>query len=259
MNDATLLRYSRQILLPDVDAAGQQRWLDSRALVIGLGGLGSAVAFYLAAAGVGELILNDDDRVDASNLQRQIIHRESHLGWPKTDSAAQSLRDLNPHTKLTLLSHRLTAAELARTVGQADVVLDCSDNFASRFAINAACVAQGKPLISGAAIRFEGQLCVFIPGNGPCYRCLYQDSGEAEESCTDNGVIAPLVGVIGSLQALEALKVLLQQSESGKLLLFDAKRLNWRSLNVPRDPHCPVCGQCLTPAPFNGDAAGIKG
>lgn len=248
MNDDTLLRYSRQILLPEIDVTGQQRWLDANVLIIGLGGLGSAVALYLAAAGVGHLLLNDHDAVDESNLQRQILHRQSSLGWTKTDSAAQSIRDLNPAAKLTLLNHRLNTDELAHYVAQADAVVDCSDNFTTRFALNAACVAQRKPLVSGAAIRFEGQLCVFIPGAGPCYRCLYEDNGETEATCADNGVIAPLVGVIGSLQALETLKVLLNQSSNGKLLLFDAKRLNWRSLSVPRDPHCPVCGHLSPPS-----------
>jgi molybdopterin-synthase adenylyltransferase len=242
MNDAELLRYSRHILLPEVDVAGQQRWCAATVLIIGVGGLGSAAVMYLAAAGIGHLILCDPDQVDISNLQRQIIHRQDSLGLAKVDSAAAVVHALNPAVRVTPIVARLDGDELRQIVAQADVVLDCSDNFATRFAVNAACVVARKPLVSAAAIRMEGQISVFAPG-GPCYRCLYHDQGQDEESCTRNGVLAPLVGVMGSLQAFEALKLLANIGDSlvGKLLLFDGKHMEWRRLNLRRDPACPVC------------------
>ncbi len=241
MEDDKLLQYSRQIMLPEIDLSGQQTLLNSRALIIGLGGLGSPVAIYLAAAGVGNLVLVDDDKVELSNLQRQIIHHRSTLGQSKTDSAAATLQQLNPDCSLELVAHRLNDQELAEQAAQADVVLDCSDNFATRFAINRACVAHQTPLVSGAAIRWEGQVAVF---NGqPCYHCLYGESGEPEDTCSTNGVLAPVVGIIGSIQAVEAIKVLTRAGTplNGRLLLMDALSMEWRSLKLNPDPNCPVC------------------
>ncbi len=241
MEDDKLLQYSRQIMLPEIDITGQQTLLNSRARIIGLGGLGSPVAMYLAAAGVGNLVLVDDDKVELSNLQRQIIHHVSALGQSKTASAAATLQQLNPDCRLELVAHRLKDQELAEQVAQADVVLDCSDNFATRFAINRACVAHRTPLISGAAIRWEGQVAVF---NGqPCYHCLYGESGEPEDTCSTNGVLAPVVGIIGSIQAVEAIKVLTRAGTplNGRLLLMDALSMEWRSLKLNPDPNCPVC------------------
>ncbi len=241
MEDDKLLQYSRQIMLPEIDISGQQTLLNSRALIIGLGGLGSPVAMYLAAAGVGNLVLVDDDKVELSNLQRQIIHHVSALGQSKTASAAATLQQLNPDCSLELVGYRLKDQQLAEQVAQADVVLDCSDNFATRFAINRACVAHRTPLVSGAAIRWEGQVAVF---NGqPCYHCLYGESGEPEDTCSTNGVLAPVVGIIGSIQAVEAIKVLTRVGTplNGRLLLMDALSMEWRSLKLNPDPNCPVC------------------
>lgn len=246
MDDHQLLRYSRQILLPQIDAGGQDRLLRARVLVIGLGGLGSPAAMYLAAAGIGELVLNDYDRVDLSNLQRQIIHGTDNLGEPKVESARKTLARLNPDITLRTLDRRLEGADLDAAVAAVDVVLDCSDNFATRFAVNAACVKARKPLVSGAVIRFEGQLAVFTPEqpDSPCYNCLYPAQGELPDSCARNGVIAPLPGIVGGMQALEAMKLLLGIGEtaSGRLLLFDALNLEWRQMKLRRNPHCPTCG-----------------
>lgn len=246
MQDQQLLRYSRQILLPQIDIEGQTRLLASRVLILGLGGLGSPAAMYLAASGVGELVLNDYDRVDLSNLQRQIVHGTENLGEPKTESARKTLARLNPEIRLSTLDRRLEGPELDEAVAGVDLVLDCSDNFATRFAVNTACVKAVKPLVSGAVIRFEGQLAVFDPRNpdSPCYNCLYPSQGELAESCARTGVIAPLPGVIGSMQALEAVKLLsgLRSTESGWLLLFDGLNLEWQRLVLPRNPRCPTCG-----------------
>jgi molybdopterin/thiamine biosynthesis adenylyltransferase len=251
MDDHQLLRYSRQLLLPQIDAEGQQRLLDARVLVIGLGGLGSPAAMYLAAAGVGHLVLNDFDRVDLSNLQRQIIHGTEDLGQPKVESARRSLERLNPEVRVEVLDRRLAGAELDEAVAGVDLVLDGSDNFATRFAVNAACVKAKKPLVSGAVIRFEGQLAVFTPGQGdsPCYNCLYAVQGELAESCARNGVIAPLPGVIGSMQALEAIKLLagIGGGARGRLLLFDALNLEWRQIKLRKNPKCPTCGEDVAP------------
>lgn len=244
MNDDQLLRYSRQIMLPQVDVAGQQRLLDSHALIIGLGGLGSPIAMYLAAAGVGRITLADFDRIDLSNLQRQIIHGQADIGRLKVESAADRLRALNPEINVTTLPARLEGEALDAAVRAADVVLDASDNFATRFAINQACVSARTPLVSGAAIRLEGQVTVFTnAGDGPCYRCLYDDIAEEQTTCSETGVLAPLVGIIGSVQALEALKLLagFGQPLAGRLLTLDAVRLEWREIRYRRDPHCPVC------------------
>ncbi|MGH8453647.1 MAG: HesA/MoeB/ThiF family protein [Nevskiales bacterium] len=240
---AELKRYSRQMILPQVDTHGQQTLLDSQALVIGVGGLGSAAATYLAAAGVGQLTLVDRDRVELSNLQRQIAHRHQDIGRPKAESARDTLLALNPEVRVTAINSRLDETLLTKLVGAADVVLDCSDNFPTRFALNRACVTAHKPLVSGAAIRLEGQVAVFRPG-GPCYQCLFRDeAGEVSESCEQAGILGPLVGVIGSLQALEAIKLLLGLGETleGRLLLFDAEHARFRELKLKRDPRCPTC------------------
>lgn len=246
LSDGELLRYSRQILLAQVDIAGQLRLKDARVLIVGLGGLGSPVALYLAAAGVGELHLADFDQVDLSNLQRQVLHDESRIGQGKVDSALQRLAALNPEVRLVPLREALDADSLAARIAAVDLVLDCSDNFTTRAAVNAACVAAGRPLVSGAAIRLEGQLSVFDPrrADSPCYHCLYGEGSEAELSCSEAGVLGPVVGLVGSLQALEALKLLAGFGEPlvGRLLLVDAASSRFRELRVRRDPGCPVCG-----------------
>jgi len=245
MNDEQLLRYSRQIMLPDVGIEGQQRLLDSTVLVVGLGGLGSPVAMYLAAAGVGQLRLADFDRVDLSNLQRQIVHRTADVGRLKVESARDTLQALNPQVQITDIPRRLDPKALHAELERSDVVVDASDNFETRFALNAASVGTGTPLVSGAAIRTEGQVAVFRPGlpDSPCYRCLYRDDDELSETCSETGVLAPLLGIIGSVQATETLKLLMGIGEAltGRLLLLDALGMEWRSLRLKKDPHCPVC------------------
>ncbi|TNF32817.1 MAG: molybdopterin-synthase adenylyltransferase MoeB [Gammaproteobacteria bacterium] len=245
MNDDQLLRYSRQILLPQFGVEGQQKLLDSHVLIIGLGGLGSPVAMYLAAAGVGRLTLVDHDRVDLSNLQRQILHRTNNIHQAKVDSAKQNLLQLNPEIDIRCIDHKLDEAALHTLTREVDVVVDATDNFPTRFAINRACVQQHKPLVSGAAIRMEGQVTVFDmrAANSPCYRCLYDEVGSVEETCSENGVLAPMVGIIGSIQALEVMKLLTGMGDSltGKLLICDALYQEWRSMKLRKDPHCPVC------------------
>ncbi|WP_346797529.1 molybdopterin-synthase adenylyltransferase MoeB [Halomonas sp. Bachu 37] len=248
MDDQALLRYSRQIVLPEVDIEGQERLLAAHALVIGAGGLGSPVALYLAAAGVGRLTIADADSVEISNLQRQIAHRQLDLGANKADSAVMAASELNPDCHVTAVAERLEGESLRHAVSAADVVLDCTDRFSSRYAINAACREAGKPLVSGAAIRFSGQLAVFDPRQpqAPCYACLYppDDVGDEALSCAESGVIAPLVGVIGCFQALEALKLLSGAGQVHQgLSTFDGLRGQWRHFQVPRDPACPVCAQ----------------
>lgn len=245
MNDDQLLRYSRQIMLPQIDVAGQQKLLASTALIIGMGGLGSPVALYLAAAGVGHLVLVDFDEVELSNLQRQILHSSNDIGKSKVDSAFETLQRLNPETRITTVNKNLDKAELIKYAQQADVVIDGTDNFATRFIVNEACVETKTPLVSGAAIRMEGQLSVFMnDGTGACYRCLYREDGEEELRCSENGVLAPVVGVIGSLQAVEAIKVLTSIGEtlSDRLLIMDALHMDIRILKLKKDPACPVCG-----------------
>ncbi len=246
LNDEELLRYSRQILLAQVDIDGQLRLKGSRVLIVGLGGLGSPVALYLAAAGVGELHLADFDTVDLTNLQRQVMHDTAAVGLSKVDSAMARLQAINPQVALVAHRQALDDDSLAQAVGAVDLVLDCCDNFATREAVNAACVAAGKPLVSGAAIRLEGQLSVFDPRNplSPCYHCLYGHGSEAELTCSEAGVLGPLVGLVGSLQALEALKLLAGFGEPlvGRLLLVDALGTRFRELRVKRDPGCGVCG-----------------
>ncbi len=244
MEDEQLLRYSRQIMLPSIGFEGQEQLLASRVLIIGLGGLGAPVSMYLAAAGVGTLILVDFDKVDLSNLQRQIIHTTGRVGMPKVESARETLTDLNPDCHIIPLNQQLEGDKLQQQVEQADLVVDCSDNFATRFAVNDTCLASRTPLVSGAAIRMEGQVSVFSgqPGD-PCYRCLYGEGGDLDETCSANGVLAPLVGIIGSLQATEALKLLTGAGTplTGRLLLLDALEMQLRILTLKPDPDCRVC------------------
>ncbi len=250
MDDTQLLRYSRQILLPRFGTEGQQALLDARVLVIGAGGLGSPAALYLAAAGVGHLVIADDDQVDLSNLQRQILHQQNDIGKPKVESAKNTLTALNPDTAITALDTRLQGEALHAEAARADLVIDASDNFDTRFAVNRACVETTTPLVSGAAIRLEGQVSVFLPGtpDSPCYRCLYREGEDPEQTCADNGVLSPIVGIIGSIQALEAIKVLANLGETlcGRLLVFDGLYNEWRSMKLRRDPACPVCGNPAT-------------
>lgn len=251
MNDEQLLRYSRQIMLPEIDAAGQQRLGAAHALVVGLGGLGSAASIYLAAGGVGRLTLVDFDRVDLSNLQRQILHRTADIGRPKTESAREHLSALNPDVSLTLVDRTVDEENLGELVTQADVIVDASDNFRTRFAVNSACVRARKPLVSAAAIRFEAQITVFDARDpaSPCYRCLYGAGAEVEETCTANGVIAPLLGIAGSVQALEAMKIIMNlgRTLAGRLLLLDVLTMEWHSARLARDPACTVCGTGAAP------------
>lgn len=247
MNDQQLLRYSRHILLNEIGIEGQQRLLQAKVLVIGLGGLGSPAALYLAASGVGQLTLCDHDTVDFSNLQRQIIHRTSSVHQPKVLSAQTALHDINPEVECIALEIRADAAQLLELVGKADVVLDCSDNFATRYAVNHACLSQRKPLVSGAAIRFDGQISVFDfrLAASPCYNCLFpEDSLAAELRCATTGVFAPLTGIIGTLQAAEALKLLIgiERGLSGKLLTLNALDMNITRSTLSKDPACSVCG-----------------
>ena len=245
MNDEQLLRYSRQIMLPNVDVVGQQKLLNAKVLIIGLGGLGSPVAMYLAAAGVGQIVIADADEVDLTNLQRQLLHWTTNIGVLKTQSALQTLQALNPEISVTPVVAKLHGQQLLQWVEAVDVVLDCSDNFFTRFEVNKACVATKTPLVSGAAIRMEGQVSVFRSdiATSPCYRCLYRDEQELNESCSESGVLAPVVGIIGCIQATEALKLLLNIGEPlcGRLLLFDAMTMEWRTLKLKKDPLCPVC------------------
>ena len=247
MNDQQLLRYSRHILLPEIDVTGQQRLLDARVLVIGAGGLGSPAALFLAASGVGSLTLCDGDTVDLTNLQRQILHRTSSLGLPKVDSARAALADINPDVCVNTVNQRVDENHLLDLVAQTDVVLDCSDNFATRYALNRVCVQLKKPLVSGAATRYDGQVAVFDlrHTHSPCYHCLYPERADAEETrCAVMGVFAPLVGIIGSMQAAEALKLLLGIGTllSGRLLVMDALHMELRTVKLAKDGACSVCG-----------------
>lgn len=246
MNDSDYkLRYSRHLALPEFGAAGQEKLRRATALIVGLGGLGSPAALYLAAAGVGRLLLNDFDRVDLSNLQRQILHTTANIERAKTESAAEMLAALNPDCRLELLDRRLLDAELQTVVGRADVVLDGSDNFGTRFAVNQACVKTQTPLISGAAIRYQGQLSVFDARDphSPCYACLYPESGEELENCRSNGILAPVAGVIGSFMALEAIKLIVGIGTplTARLLQLDAKSDELSVTKIKRDPACQVC------------------
>lgn len=246
MNDNQLLRYSRHILLPQIGIEGQERLLAARALVVGAGGLGSPAALYLAAAGIGRIVLCDGDKVDLTNLQRQILHHSPSVGRPKVASGRDTLALINPEVEVVALETRMEGALLEDQVAAADVVLDCSDNFTTRHAINRACVKFGKPLVSGAAIRFDGQVSVFDLRHaaGPCYNCLFPEGQDAEEvRCAVMGVFAPLTGLIGTTQAAEALKLVAGCGESlaGRLLLLDALSMEWRQITLGKDPGCTVC------------------
>jgi molybdopterin/thiamine biosynthesis adenylyltransferase len=248
VDDQQLLRYSRHILLSEIGIEGQERLLASRVLIIGAGGLGSPAALYLAAAGVGRLTIADSDAVDLTNLQRQILYRSDSVGARKVEAARAALRSVNPQVDIVALDKRIDAGDVAGLAAQADVVLDCSDNFPTRHALNRACVKHAKPLVSGAAIRFDAQLMVFDlrRPEAPCYACLFPEAGEIEEvQCSVMGVFAPLTGVIGAMQAGEAIKLLAAAGESlsGRMLMFDAKAADWRSVRVKKDPVCLVCSR----------------
>lgn len=250
MTDEQLLRYSRHILLDALGIEGQQRILDSHALIVGAGGLGSPAALYLASAGIGRITLVDDDVVDLTNLQRQILHTEARVGMAKAESGRLALAALNPAVEVVPLQSRLAGAELDALIGSADIVLDCTDNFATRHAINRACVHHRKPLVSGAAIRFDGQVSVYdlARDDAPCYHCLFPEAEDVEEvRCAVMGVFAPLTGIVGTMQAAEALKLVagIGVSLNGRLLLLDALNMEWRTVKFRRDPDCAVC----TPKP----------
>ena len=245
MIDEQLLRYSRQIMLPDMDIAGQQKLVDANVLIVGMGGLGCPVGMYLAAAGVGHLILADDDTVEITNLQRQIAHSQADIGSSKVESVAETLKGLNPKVRITAMNQRLEEKDLDNQMSTVDVVVDASDNFTTRFAINRACSKTKTPLVSGAAIRMEGQVTVFDPrdAQSPCYQCLYTEGDDESASCSANGVLAPIVGIIGSVHALETIKVItgIGKPLTGRLLLLDGKTMQWREMKLPRDENCPVC------------------
>jgi adenylyltransferase/sulfurtransferase len=246
MNDGQLLRYSRHILLPQIGIEGQEKLLGARALIVGAGGLGSPVALYLASAGVGRLTICDGDEVDLTNLQRQIVHSTRSIGVNKAVSAGQTLSGINPEVSVTAIGKRLNEEDLMQLAAESDIVLDASDNFSTRHAVNRVCSRLGKPLVSGAAVRFDGQVAVFDFGktDTPCYHCLFPEDAEQEdERCATLGVFAPLVGIIGSVQAAEALKLLagIGESLAGRLLLLDGLRMEWRSIRLIRDPACTVC------------------
>jgi molybdopterin/thiamine biosynthesis adenylyltransferase len=247
MNDDQLLRYSRHILLDDIGIEGQRRWLAAHVLVIGAGGLGSPVALYLATAGIGTLTLVDGDTVELTNLQRQIAHSTARVGRPKVDSAAEAIAALNPEVRVVALHERADAERLDALVAAADVVIDCSDNFATRHAVNAACVKHARPLVSGAAIGFDGQIAVYDTRDAtlPCYACVFApEAGFEEAHCASMGVFAPLVGIVGSMQAAEALKLLAGVGSplAGRLQMLDARSMAWSEISVPRNPACTVCG-----------------
>ncbi|KFC00601.1 sulfur carrier protein adenylyltransferase [Trabulsiella guamensis ATCC 49490] len=244
MNDHDFMRYSRQLLLEDIAVDGQQKLLTSRVLIVGLGGLGSPAALYLAGAGIGTLVLADDDDVHLSNLQRQILYTSNDIAQPKAQVAQQRLHQLNPQIELIALRQRLSGEALRQEVAKADVVLDCTDNMATRQAINAACVALDTPLITASAVGFGGQLMVLTPPwTQGCYRCLWPDEHEPERNCRNAGIIGPVVGVMGTLQALEAIKLLSgMDTVRNELWLFDARTSGWRTLALRRSQHCPVCG-----------------
>lgn len=245
MNDEELLRYNRQIMLPEIDIAGQEKLNQANVLIIGLGGLGCPVALYLAAAGIGHLILADDDTVDLSNLQRQIAHHTGDIGQLKVESAANKIRDLNPGTRITTVTSRYTPDSLIEALDGVDLVVDCTDNFTTRFAINRACVLTKTVLVSGAAVKLEGQIMVVDPRNpeAPCYQCLYKTANDQQLTCAENGVAAPVVGVIGTLQATEVIKIIagFGKSLAGYLMVFDAKTMDFRKLKLPKDPACQTC------------------
>ena len=239
-------RYARHLVLPQIGEAGQERLLGSRVLVMGLGGLGSPVGIYLTASGVGHLVLVDYDTVDLSNLQRQPIHTTASVGRDKVSSAADMIKAINPGVSVTAINQNLDDDALTEQVKLADAVVDCTDNFTTRFTLNRICVEQKTPLISGAVIRMEGQVTVFRPdhADSPCYRCLYQEMDEIGEACSQVGILAPVAGIIGAIEATETIKVLLGLGETleGRLLVLDAATMEWRTLRLRKDPACPVCG-----------------
>ena len=262
MNDEQLLRYSRHILLDEIGIEGQQRLIKAKALIVGAGGLGSPAALYLAAAGLGQITLADGDQVDLTNLQRQILHTHERIGQPKALSGRQALAQINPEVRVEAISSRLAGEALTALVAEADVVLDCCDNFATRHAVNRACVGQRTPLVSGAAIRFAGQLAVFDSRRDetPCYSCLFPEADDVEEErCAVMGVFAPLTGIIGAMQAAEALKLITGAGEVvlGRLWLLDGLSMEWRSVNFGKDPLCPVCasGALSQSGPAGADLA----
>lgn len=245
MNEKEKNRYARQIRLSQIGEVGQQKLLDSTALIIGMGGLGSPVAMYLAAAGIGRLIISDFDQVEDSNLQRQIVHRTQDIGELKAFSAKRTIAEINPDCIVEAIDWELDEEELESYLEKSDIVLDCSDNFPTRFAINRASVKTKTPLVSGAAIRIEGQIASYIPdSDGPCYQCLYKQQFENTETCAMEGVLSPVVGVIGTMQALQAILVLTGHADNvnGKLLLFDGLSMEWQKVKIPRNPSCEVCG-----------------
>lgn len=246
MIDEQLLRYSRQIMLPRVDVQGQQALLDACVLIIGVGGLGSPVVMYLAACGVGEIIIVDDDRVELTNLQRQIIHSSDNIGMLKVDSAATAVESLNPGIKVEVIAEKISGETLRQNVQRADVVVDATDNLASRLEINQQCYALRTPLVSASAIRWEGQLSVFDARlqDSPCYQCLYGSLGEVGQSCSENGVMGPVVGMLGCMQANEVVKLLTGAGSTltGRVLMLDALSMEWQTIRLKRDPACTVCG-----------------
>lgn len=244
LNDAELSRYSRQILMPEIDYTGQLKLSQSHAVIFGLGGLGSPASLYLAAAGVGKLTLVDFDQVDDSNLQRQVVHREANIGQSKVESAKQNLAALNHHIEIETISNKLDEAEILALIETADIVLDCTDNFASRFALNRSCYKTKKPLVSGAAIRWEGQLSTydFRKEDSPCYQCLYTEDSGQELTCSQSGVLSPIVGMVGSMQAIETVKALLNlPTLTGKLMIIDGYTMMIRTLNLKKDDDCKNC------------------
>ena len=246
MDDTELLRYSRQILLPEIDVSGQEKLKSAKVLVLGVGGLGSPVTLYLAASGIGTLVLADDVNVETSNLQRQIVHSQDTIGMNKARSAQLTLKKISPLLETKLIQHRMNDNDLKDLIPSVNLVVDCSDNLETRYLINEVCWKNKKPLISGAAIRWEGHVSTFDSSNpeSPCYRCLYPIDSDGENlSCSENGVISPLVGIIGTMQAMEAIKVLsgVGQSLIGKVMYYDAKHNDWKKFNLTRAPNCPTC------------------
>jgi molybdopterin-synthase adenylyltransferase len=239
-------RYARHIRLPQIGESGQQAILDASALIVGVGGLGSPAAMYLAAAGIGKLVVSDYDVVETSNLQRQIIHRQAAVGENKVDSARQTLAALNPDCVVETIGYQLEGEELQQVIDSVDIVLDCSDNYPTRFDVNRCCVETATPLVTGAAIRLEGQIMNYQPAaNSACYQCLYTEAYGNEESCELEGILGPVVGVIGTMQALQTLLLLAGQGDEmvGRLLLFDALSMEWQSVRLPKNPNCPACGK----------------
>jgi molybdopterin/thiamine biosynthesis adenylyltransferase len=253
VDDQQRLRYSRHLLLNEFGEEAQERLLAAHALVIGAGGLGSSALLYLAASGMGRITVCDGDRVELTNLQRQVVHRQDSIGKPKAASAAETLRSINPEIRVEPLEERAGPERIAALVRSADVVLDCSDNFATRHAINRACVAARKPLVSGAGIRFDGQIAVFDMrrADAPCYNCLFAEDAQTEDvRCAVMGVFAPLVGIVGTFQAMEAIKLVAGVGETlaGRLVIFDALASRWHEVRLARDPHCRVCGEARAAA-----------